>query len=112
MPKHDIRSTHMPYCLIRQASGGYVLVNRDYKPLGFTASRFETYANYPIEVSFKKLTPAVAAQLSYKGAPDLERIYLYGDSCTPSGDLDHIRAYLDRLAILMALQIKVAGQDD
>ena len=35
MPLGDFRSVFMPYCLRKQKDGRYVVLNREYKPVGF-----------------------------------------------------------------------------
>ena len=65
MPKGDFRSVHLPYCIKRLPNGNHVVLNRDYKPLGFRTSAHLEYEAYPIGVKFKRLTAATAAKLSW-----------------------------------------------
>ncbi|TKJ10222.1 hypothetical protein [Halomonas sp. 15WGF] len=99
-----LRHTHFPYCLDRQADGSYVMLNRNYKPIGFMTSDWVVYEEEPIGVNIKGLTAKKAASISYAGSEDLDRIYLYNDGTTPTTSEDKA-AYFKRLSILMDLKI-------
>jgi hypothetical protein len=106
MLKDELRQTHFPYCLDRLKDGSYVLLNRNYKPIGFMVGEWVTYEDHPVGVRIKGITPKVAAELDIRGRDNLERIYLYNDGSNPSLSPEHMRAYLDRLAKLMAMPIE------
>jgi hypothetical protein len=101
----DIRAYHLPYCLERQADGRYVILNRRYKPVGFTTRERVDYGAYPIAVKFKRLTRATAARLSVRGSEDLEKIWLYDDATVPTASARNMQQYLDRLKVLMSLKV-------
>ena len=105
MLKDKLRHTHFPYCLDRLKDGRYVLLNRNYKPVGFMIDELVTYEDYPIGVHLKGLTPTVAAKIDARGRDNLDRIYLYNDGCTPDSSPKDMEAYLQRLAIVMNLKI-------
>lgn len=48
MPLNDFRSVHLPYCIKKLPSGAYVVLNREYKPLGFKTREHVDYEAYPI----------------------------------------------------------------
>lgn len=100
----DFRYLFMPYCLDRQPDGRYAVLNRKYKPLGFDTQEWVDYADYPILVSCKALTPDKAGQLSVTGSTDIDRIYLYDDSTIPTQSADAMRAYLTKLGIFAKLK--------
>jgi hypothetical protein len=114
----DVRSLCMPYCLKRRADGRWVLLNRHYKPLGFDTSAWVDYGAYPIGLALR-MTPTLAAQLSYDGqgiqrhfgfdgtGNTYETIHLYDDTCAPSLGKAHMEAYLKRLAILARVKVVV-----
>lgn len=96
----------MPYCLDLQPDGSYVILNRDYKPLGFAMGEFANYQNYPIRHALEGLGPAIATKISCHGSSDLSRIYLYHDGSNPTNGMacnwnDYIRRleYLSRLMV-------------
>jgi hypothetical protein len=101
----ELRHTHFPYCLDRQEDGTHVVLNRNYKPIGFMTGTYVEYGDYPVGVKVKGLGPKTAAKLDYQGREDLERIYLYNDACIPTKGQEHMQAYLARLGVLMGLGI-------
>ncbi|MEH6564625.1 MAG: hypothetical protein V7756_04790 [Halopseudomonas sp.] len=100
----NLRYTHFPYCLKRQEDGRYVLLNRNYKPVGFFTGEWIDYENYPIGVKLKGMTPAKAAELDHAGRDNVEAIFLYNDGCIPTDSSEHMQSYLQRLAILMTIK--------
>ena len=102
----DVRMVHLPYCLDRLPDGRYVILNREYKPLGFKTRDRVDYGAYPIAVKLKDLTEAKAAKLSHEGSENLDRIYLYNDATVPTRSAVHMRSYLERLQVLMSLKIE------
>jgi len=105
MPLTDIRCVHLPYCLKKQDDGTYVVLNREYKPLGFKTRAHVDYASYPIGVRIKGMTARAAAKISYEGSSDVRNIYLYNDACVPTGSAAHMDAYLKRLAHLAKFKL-------
>lgn len=105
MLSEELRHTHFPYCLDRQEDGRYVVLNRNYKPLGFMVGEWVEYSDFPVGVRLKGLGPKTAAKLSWEGKEELGRIYLYNDGCIPTHGPGHMQAYLQRLAVLMGLAI-------
>lgn len=102
----EFRKVFLPYCLIRQANGSYVVANRRYKPVGMTNTGLVDYAAHPVRVKFKRLTKVTARNLSYNGSEDLERISLYDDGCIPTDSAANWTAYSKRLQILAALRVE------
>ena len=96
---------HLPYCLQRLDDGRYVVLNRDYKPLGFHTRDHVDYVAYPIAVKLKGLTERVASTLAHNGSGALDKIYLYDDGSVPTASTANMSAYMERLAILAKLQI-------
>jgi hypothetical protein len=109
MPLKDFRSIHLPYCIDRQKDGSYVVLNREYKPIGFKTKKTVKYDDFPIAVHFKGLTARVATKVSFKGSEKLDRIYLYDDGCIPTDGAEHMKSYLARLAVLAKLTVKEPG---
>ena len=106
MLKDELRHTHFPYCLDRQEDGSYVLLNRNYKPVGFMTDDWVKYEQYPVGVKLKGITEKLAAELDARGRANLDRIYFYNDGCLPTESAEHMQAYMARLAKLMALRIE------
>lgn len=96
----ELRQTHFPYCLEQQDSGEWVVLNRRYKPLGFAVGGYVHYDEYPIGMTLK-LTVDVKRKLSHDSSFNEKKIYLYDDGCIPTRSAAHMRAYLEKLTILM-----------
>jgi hypothetical protein len=105
MPSDDIRCIYLPYCIKRQPNGTYVLLNRDYKPLGFKTHEHIDYGAYPIGVKIRGLTAKAAAKLSHNGSTDLSEIFMYDDSSIPTKSKENMSMYLERLAYLAKFKV-------
>lgn len=106
MPLGDVRSVHLPYCVKKQDDGTYVVLNREYKPLGFKTKEHVKYENYPISVKLSGIGPATAKKLSYKGSTDVDTIYFYNDGCVPTESAANMKAYLERLGHFAKLKVR------
>jgi hypothetical protein len=96
----------MPYCIERNKEGNYVVLNRDYKPLGFNVREWSKYSEYPILHKLKGLTPEIAAQISHERKPDNTYIYLYDDGTVPTDSEENMKNYMERLELLMQLFVE------
>lgn len=103
----ELRTTHFPYCLNRLQDGRYIILNRNYKPLGVQTSEWVTYETEPTVISIN-LTPAKAKAISWEGSENVDRVYLYNDGCIPTDGAAHMSAYLKRLGVLMNIKRKPA----
>lgn len=104
MGLRDFRSIYLPYCLKKQADGTYVVLNREYKPVGFNTTDWVTYEDYPVFTRLKGIGPATARRLSCDGSENVTTIFLYNDGCIPVESSWAMQAYLARLAILARLE--------
>lgn len=107
----DLRRVCLPYCLQKQPDGRYVLLNRDYKPLGFATSGRVDYAQYPIAHALKLTRKAVEA-ISVNGVVKEDAIYLYDDGCIPTDSAAHMARYLEKIAVLAKVQLERGTSDD
>lgn len=102
----DFRYLFLPYCLLKQENGSYLVLNRNYKPLSFNTNDHLDYKAYPIETKFKNLTKNKAALLSWNKSTNLDKIFLYNDACIPIVSANHMNEYLKKLRILSKLQVE------
>ena len=103
----SFRWLFLPYCLIQQEDGSYVVANRRYKPVGITRKDFVDYDEYPVAVRFKrKLSAAQARNLDCMGRENIDRIYFYNDGCLPTDSQADWDAYSKRLQKLAALEVQ------
>lgn len=82
-----------------------MVLNREYKPIGFKTRGHIKYEDYPVCVGLKGIGSATAAKLSYKGDSNTDKIYLYNDGCVPTESAEHMENYLERLTILAKLKV-------
>ena len=102
----DFRSVFLPYCLMRQTDGSYVVTNREYKPLGFRTDDFYRYEDFPIAHKIVGMTKSMAAKIDCDHRDNLDVIYLYNDACVPTHKPEYMQDYLKRLALLAKLQVE------
>ena len=94
----------MPYCVKQLQDGTYVLLNRDYKPIGFTTMEPVRYENHPIGHNIN-ITAEIAAKISHKGDTDVKVIYLYGDKSVPTVNSENWDKYMARFEVLSNLTV-------
>lgn len=102
---HKLFRYTMPYCIQKQADGKYVVLNRDYKPIGFNMKEGCTYSEYPISYKLKGLTPEKAKKISRWSEPGLASVYLYSDGTVPTDSKKNWDNYIKRLEVLMRLLV-------
>lgn len=104
---HEFRQVFFPYCLDQHENGTWTLLNRQYKPLGFNTMDWIKYDSYPIFCKTRKIRLSTLQKISYQPIEEGEtKIYLYNDGCVPTNGKKYMDAYLDRLRVLMSIQIK------
>jgi len=99
----DFRSVYFPYCIQKQADGSWVVLNRQYKPVGFNTGEYIKYEEFPVSAKLQGIGPAIANKLAYSGEASGDRIYLYNDGCIPTDSKTNMAAYLKKLEILAKL---------
>jgi hypothetical protein len=87
-----------PYCLHRKSDGTYLVLNRQYTPVGNPSRQFVDYEQ--IDGIRLTITEDDAERLSWDGNRDVRRIYLFNDGCPPWAGKAHREAYKRRLAII------------
>lgn len=101
----DFRAVYFPYCIEKQADNTWVILNREYKPVGFNTSDFIRYEDYPVSARLKGIGPGVCKKLSHTGEVEGDRIYLYNDGSAPTHTRGNMDAYLKKLDILAKLRL-------
>jgi hypothetical protein len=95
-----------PYRIQRQKDGSYIVLNREYKPIGFLTHECLDYGRYPIGIRFKELKEETIRKISIDGDPREGAIYLYDDGTVPIRNRKNMRDYLERLSVLMSLKVR------
>lgn len=98
----QMRNTYLPYCIQQVEPGWFVVLNRDYKPLGYSRDEWVDYHEHMVRIKY--LTDAKVKQLSYKGSSDKSFIVLYNDGCIPTQSPEHEAAYFKRLSVFLNLK--------
>ncbi|MBE7383820.1 MAG: hypothetical protein F6J95_020690 [Leptolyngbya sp. SIO1E4] len=105
----SVGKLYFPYLIQRTRGDRWVVLNRDYKPLGIVTREHVDYDQYAILL---KMTAKIANALTYKatgveltGVED-ESIYFYDDGCNPFGpdSQKHWPTYQEKLKILSKLE--------
>ena len=76
MPLKDFRSVYLPYCIKKQEDGSFIVLNRNYKPLGFNSLDNVIYEDYPISSKIKGLTTVSIKKLAWNGVMKNNFIFL------------------------------------
>ena len=100
----EFRWAFLPYCLDRQEDGRWVILNRDYKPLGMLTRDFVRYEDHAVAAYLGGLTAAVRQRLEDRdNSPD--RIYLYDDGSVPTSSKEAWAKYSSKLEALAKLTV-------
>lgn len=107
MPVTNTRAIYFPYCLQRLDDQTWVILDRNYKPLGSGAKEYVKYEDVPAAIRVRRILPSQARKLAHNSEVDDEgRIYLYDDGCVPTQSERNMAQYLKRLSALMKLKLK------
>jgi hypothetical protein len=105
MSIYDVRARAFPY-VVMPCCGGHLILNREYKPVGFHISGYVKYEDYPILVKIQGFGLAVRSKLSASGeitSLDVP-VFFYNDGCIPTASKDDMEAYLAKMRIFMKLR--------
>ena len=103
----EVRQIFLPYCLEQLKDGGYLFLNRRYKPLGVFSDDWVDYESHPSRFRFKRaLSKLQIGKLDCNGRTDAARIYLYNDGCVPTDSPTAWAAYSERMSRLAADDIE------
>lgn len=103
MPLNNFISVVLPYCLKRLEDGTYVILNREYKPIGFKTREHIEYEDFPITHKIKGITKKTAEKLSWKGDNNLDTIFLYDGTNIISSI--KMNLYLEKIKIISKYKI-------
>lgn len=97
--------THFPYCIQHLGGGRYIILNRNYKPLGQTSFEYVDYNKDP-SVMYLKITKKKAEKLSYNGKIESDTIWLYENTYNTLRTPQEFNKYVTRLKLLATLAPK------
>jgi hypothetical protein len=106
---NNFRANWLPYALVKidDEQGGWIPLNRHYKPLGMPSRTWVDYSSVPVECRIKNISSATAKRLSWKQeGHDVNEsmIFLYNDRCIPTGSKKDWLAYSAKLDIISSLK--------
>lgn len=109
--QYNFRWIYLPYCLQQLGPDLWVVLNRQYKPLGISKKDWVDYALHAVKM---KITPATIKKVAEKVVVPKEgeftgkqALYLYGDGSVPTRSAEHWNNYQARLKALA--NIKTEG---
>jgi hypothetical protein len=100
-----LEKTHFPYCIQRIAEKTYIVLNRNYKPIGYPGLDWVDYKTHPAKVILN-ITPRIAQKLSVHKDDSIDCVYLFTNTPTTFSDKKLLKEYFDRLVSLSKLTIK------
>lgn len=108
----EFRKLWLPYCVkkMNDQIGGWIVLNRKYKPLGFRLDLWACYENVPRFQRIRSI-PLPQQRKIFHGSlihgPWLpnEMIWLYHDGCIPTRSLTNWDSYQSRLRVLSSLDL-------
>lgn len=103
----EFRSIWLPYCLtkVQDEHGGWIPLNRNYKPLGNSSHDWVDYSSVPPSARIQKLGQKTAIALSWDGTgiKEGETVFLYNDGSVPTRSSSNWKSYSEKLERLAAL---------
>ena len=102
----DVRQAMFPYGMAKNPDGSWTFFNRQYKALGTITDAWSEWDDPKHKMFLKGLGPSTLAKLDIDGSGVGDRIYFYGDGSNPENSKKNMDAYLEKLRILIGLQVK------
>ena len=105
---NQVRQQLLPYCLtkVNDHIGGWILLNRQYKPLGWDNKQHAKYEDVPKNARIKKLTITQKRFYSWNNhtKENDDFVYLYYDGNIPTSSKENWEEYSKKLEKLSNLK--------
>jgi len=103
VPRCNLLRSSIPYCFHPLPDGRFILLNRDYKPLGIAGKGHDMLVDYEafnthIVEADSSIIAAAKTMMYYPHG-----IYFFGDSCPPWAGKRHAVALLDKMNRLLSI---------
>lgn len=95
-----------PYGMHKNPDGSWTFFNRHYKTLGTITEEWSEWDDPRHKLRLKGLGPSTLAKIDHDGKGVGDRIYFYDDGSNPENSPADMRAYLEKLRILLGLQVQ------
>lgn len=109
MPIGRVAQTHFPYCLQKTKDGMWLVLNRNYKPLGTTSKEWVDYETHPDRLSIDGRTIAALKKRAVYEIADKEEdpglFFFYNDSTMPTESSADWSRYSEVLQLLAGAKI-------
>jgi hypothetical protein len=110
MPLGRVAHTHFPYCLQKTKDGNWLILNRNYKPLGTTSKEWVDYDDHADRMAIDNRTIAALKKLAVNDIPDkpddLGLFYFYDDGSMPTESVADWDRYSKILRMLAGAKLK------
>lgn len=110
MPIGKLAHTHLPYCLQQTKDGKWLVLNRNYKPLGTVSKEFVDYDSHPDRLAIHPRTIGAIRRLAcneIEGTPDDPGIlFFYDDGSMPTESARNWASYSTILSLLANAKVK------
>lgn len=110
MPIGHVAHTHFPYCLQKTRDGKWLVLNRNYKPLGTTSKEWVDYDNHPDRIAISARTIGALRKNSVHDIPDRPDdpglFYFYNDASMPTESAADWSRYAKILQLLAGAKAK------
>jgi hypothetical protein len=104
MPLTNYRQIFMPYCIKKLGPDKWVVLNREYKPLGMSdRSRMYDYDSFAVKLKITKKLAEKLAILDNTTQSPKDMIFLYSASNPPINS-SSMGGYLEKIGLLMNLK--------
>lgn len=104
MPIGKVAHTHFPYCLQKTRDGKWLVLNRNYKPVGTTSKEHVDYDAHADRLNIDNGTIAALRKLAVlniaDGADDPGLFYFYRDDSMPTESASNWNRYAKILELL------------
>lgn len=109
MRSDNVRRCFFPYCIRKMNNGNWIMLNRNYKPVG-QADNFHADYDEP-SIQFK-ISGQKERAMRKKFDFDGDDFYLYNDGSVPTFNKRYMNIYLEKLVYLMDIRITVREPDN
>ncbi|MFD0724573.1 hypothetical protein [Lysobacter brunescens] len=110
MPIGRVAHTHLPYCLQKTKDGKWLVLNRNYKPLGVTSKEWVDYDNHPDRIAINARTISALRKLAIYDIPDMPDdpglFFFYNDGSIPTESPANWNRYAKILQLLAGAKTK------
>lgn len=110
MPLGRVAHTHFPYCIQKTKDGKWLILNRNYKPLGSTGKEWVDYDNHPDRMPINSRTIAALRKLAVYDIPDKPDdpgvFFFYNDGSMPTTSDSDWQRYSKILQLLAGAKLK------